>query len=294
MSNRALVSRVLYLGVMADGGGDPVRAFISYAHDSPAHSDLVREFWFFLHESGVAAWSDAAVAGQRLEWTRTMESALSVAEFVLVVASPEYRRRAAADRPGGETVGRGVEYEAGLIRERIYRDRHREFGRVLPVVLPGGSPGDVPDFLLPASSTVYTVSSFTVDGAESLLRVLTSQPSEIVPAAGRPPYLPPRPAPGDRRARAVEELVMRLRKLPAMETAQTRVRFRTMVAERRPFAGAVPGGGQDADRFVRALITALREVPGGLWALADTVHALHHGQPVDLEVRRLVEDLLIG
>lgn len=278
---------------MASGDGPPTRAFISYAHDTPEHRELVREFWFFLRKSGLDAWSDFAVGEQRREWTRTMESAVRQAEFILIVASPEYRRRAAADRPAGDTAGRGVEYEAGLIRERLYQDRDRWFTRVLPVILPGGSRGDVPDFLLPASSTVYTVTDFTVAGAERLLRVLTGQPGEIVPATGEPPHLPPRPAPGDRRARLADDLVMRLRTLPAMETPQTRARFRTMVAERLPAGPALPGE-QDTDSFLRALVVALERVPGGLWALSDTVHALHRGQRVDLEVRRLVEHLLIG
>jgi hypothetical protein len=284
---------MLYVEVMANGGGRPVRAFMSYAHDTAAHREMVREFWYFLRGAGLDAWCDFGAAEKRLEWTRTMESEMSRAEFILVVASPEYRRRAAADRPPGETVGRGVEYEAGLIRERLYQDRHRWFARVLPVVLPGGSHRDVPDFLLPTTSTVYTVSDFTVVGAERLLRVLTGQPSEIVPATGEPPHLPPRPAPGDWRTRVADDLVLQLGKLPAMATLQTRAHFFTMVAERLPSAPAVPGD-QDTDRFLRALVAALKQVHGGLWALSDTVHALHRGEPVDLEVRRLVERHLIG
>lgn len=278
---------------MTNGVGPPTRAFISYAHDTPAHRELVREFWFFLHRYGVDAWSDFHPAEVRQELPRTMESELHRAEFILVVASPEYRRRSAADRPPGETVGRGVEYEAGLIRERLYSDRHRWFSRVLPVILPGGSRGDVPAFLLPTAGTVYQVTAFTVAGAEELLRVLTAQPGEIAPVTGPRPHLPPRSAPEDRHERLVDELVAEMRALPAMATPATRALFRRMVEERLPSALAVPSD-QDGDRFLRDLIAALERLPAALWALADTVHALHRGQTVDHQVRRLVEHLMIA
>lgn len=289
--NWRAVSRTLYLQVMANGDGQPIRAFLSYAHDTPGHRELVREFWFFLRRYGVDAWADFNPAEQRQEWPRTMESEVHRAEFILVIASPEYRRRSAADRPPGETVGRGVEYEAALIRERLYGDRHRWFSRVLPVILPGVSRDDVPAFLLPATSTVYWVTDFTVEGAEQLLRVLTGQPGEIVPAPGLRPHLPPRSAPTSRRERLVGDLIARLRALPAMENPRTRALFRTMVAERLPSTPAVPGD-QDTDRFLQELIIALERIPGGLWALSDAIHALHRGQAVDNEVRRLVERLV--
>ncbi|MFI7370688.1 TIR domain-containing protein [Actinoplanes sp. NPDC049668] len=301
---------------MAHDGGRPARTFISYAHDNPEHRSLVREFWFFLRKSGLDAWSDFESAERRLEWPRTMESELARAEFILIIASPEYRRRAAADRPPGEIVGRGVEYESAFIRDRIYHDRHRWFARVLPVVLPGGSTDDLPEFLLPRTSTVYRVTDFSVAGAKGLLRVLTDQPSEIAPPIGEPPFLaplpapgdqpseiappigkppfpPPLPAPGDQRARLADDLVAQLRELPAMETAQTKAHFHAMIAGRLPVA-PVASGDQDTDRFLRHLVTGLTEVPNGLWTLSGTVHFLHPDQPVDVEVRRLVEAFLRG
>ena len=46
--------------------------------------------------------------------------------------------------------------------------------------------------LAPASATRYEVTSYTVAGAERLLRVLTGQPAEIEPGLGPVPDLPPR------------------------------------------------------------------------------------------------------
>ena len=92
--------------------------------------------------------------------------------------------------------------EAGLIRNLMYEDQKAGLRRVLPVVLPGCSPNDIPLWLLPASASYYRVSEFTVSGAEKLLRVLTGQPSEIEPPLGIPPVLPTRSGPASRISRA--------------------------------------------------------------------------------------------
>jgi hypothetical protein len=39
-------------GLGMDGAGEPVRVFISYAHDDEAHQERVREFWLFLRAHG--------------------------------------------------------------------------------------------------------------------------------------------------------------------------------------------------------------------------------------------------
>ena len=79
-----------------------------------------------------------------------------------------------------------------LIRDRFYADQEAGLQQVLPVVLPGGSAGDLPLWLFPASTTHYPVTGYTVAGAEALLRVLTGQPRETVPGLGAVPGLPPR------------------------------------------------------------------------------------------------------
>jgi hypothetical protein len=286
------VSRALYREVMPGDEGPvaPARAFISYAHDSAEHRDRVRRFWHFLWANGVEAWCDLEVGEQRREWTRLVESAMDDGRFILIVASPEYRLRAAADRPAGRPDGRGVEYEAGLIRERIYRDRDIWFPRVLPVVLPGCSSDDVPDFLLPFSSTVYRVDDYTVSGAENLLRVLTNQPGELRPVPGPRPALPPR---SNGRGAGFDELVGKLATLPVMATAEARAQFIAMTADR--LGGPVDvADDPDVFRFLQTLIYRLEGRPGGLAGLAATVRSLHRDQPVDRDVRLLVEKLLVS
>ena len=67
-------------------------------------------------------------AETRQDWTLWMQHQLRDADFVLVVASPEYKRRAEGDAPPGE--GRGVQWEAELIRDAYYNDRESGVRRI--------------------------------------------------------------------------------------------------------------------------------------------------------------------
>ena len=80
----------------ARGGTDaaPVRVFVSYAHDDAAHEERVREFWLFLRANGIDARLDLPAAEQRQDWAQWMTRQVRDADRVLVVASPEYKRRA--------------------------------------------------------------------------------------------------------------------------------------------------------------------------------------------------------
>jgi hypothetical protein len=121
----------------------------SYAHESDEHDDAVRDLWVLLRARGVDAVLDTPAAERRQDWPLWMADELRGCDYVVVVCSPEYRRRAEGRTAADE--GRGVPYEAFLIREMLYRDRDRWFGRILPVLLPGRGPDDVPDWLGPYS-----------------------------------------------------------------------------------------------------------------------------------------------
>ena len=172
------------------GQAAPPRVFVSYAHDDDAHVERVRDFWLFLRANGVDARLDLSAAEERQDWAQWTTREVRDADRILVVASPGYRRRDAGDAEPGE--GRGVQFEARLIRDRFYDDQKAGLKLVLPVVLPGCSADDLPSWLAPASATRYTVTDYTVAGAEKLLRALTGQPGETVPDLGTVPYLPPR------------------------------------------------------------------------------------------------------
>jgi hypothetical protein len=167
----------------------PVRAFVSYAHDSAEHQEAVRALWSFLRASGVDARLDLSAAEEPRDWSIWMSDQIRDCEFVLVIGSPEYRRRAEARAHNDE--GRGVQWEAALIRNVLYSDPKGSRARILPVILPGRGIEDLPDWLTPATSTVYRVDDFSVIGAESLYRVLTRQPRALEPPLGPVQILPP-------------------------------------------------------------------------------------------------------
>jgi hypothetical protein len=164
----------------------PPRVFLSYAHDSDAHREAVRNLWVFLCANGVDARIDRVAAERRQDWTLWMEEQVATADHVLVIASPAYKQRAGHEAEPDQ--GRGVQYEARLVRNLFYENQS-DLQRFLPVVLPGGSTDDVPTFLSPAIATVYRVSAFTIPGAESLLRVLHGWPGEVQPTIGPAPDL---------------------------------------------------------------------------------------------------------
>ena len=221
-----------------------------------------------------------------------IDSEFAAVDFILVVASPAYRRRATGYRNGA--WGRGVEYEASLIRELLYADRARWFRRILPVVLPGRSRDELPEFLLPISATVYRVTDFTIAGAESLLRYLTDQAGEPTPEIGVIPELrprripPPRPPVPSGRVETLDQLVAALSKLPIVATAGARRTFIEMIAERLDRDLAVDSEA-DLASYLRRLIDELAVRPGGLAACADVVELLHRGTHMASFIRQLVE-----
>ncbi|MDR1265043.1 MAG: CHAT domain-containing protein [Propionibacteriaceae bacterium] len=155
------------------------RVFISYAHDTPEHERVVADFWVFLRQCGVDARLDVYAAQFPQDWPLWMETEITAADFVLMIASPAYRRRSGAEAAPGE--GRGVQWEARLIRDAVYSDQEAGGKRFLPVVLPGRSAEELPVWAAPASHTYYTVTSYTPAGVEPLLRYLTDQTQPMPP-----------------------------------------------------------------------------------------------------------------
>ncbi|WP_051570967.1 toll/interleukin-1 receptor domain-containing protein [Cryptosporangium arvum] len=176
-----------------------VRVFLSYAHDSPEHSADVRTLWTLLRERGIDARLDLPAAERRTDWPAWMRRQIDRADFVLVIASPEYRRT--ADGLAERHERRGVRFEAMELVEELYRDHESGTRKIVPVVLPGRTRDDVPRFLRPYSTTYVEVGELSGVGVERLLRLLTDQPSVVGVELGEPPAFGPRlpvatPVPG--------------------------------------------------------------------------------------------------
>ena len=165
------------------------RVFVSYTHDSAEHKALVLEFGTFLRAHGIDAELDQWFTDQRRDWYAWMLDLARRADFIVVVASPVYRRVGDGDVPAHEN--RGAQSEASIFRELLHSDRETWVRKLLPVVLSGYTPEDIPLFLQPRTGDHYLVTEFTEAGAIDLLRVLTGQPAQHRPPLGPRPVLPP-------------------------------------------------------------------------------------------------------
>ncbi|MDT5023982.1 MAG: hypothetical protein QOE61_408, partial [Micromonosporaceae bacterium] len=112
-------------------GGVSVRVFISYAYDSPEHVDAVRALWELLRSLGIDAKLDRSFEGESQDWPLWMLEQFREADFVIVVASDGYRRR--ADGIADADDGRGVQFEAGVLRDLVMGDRRAWSKRILTV-----------------------------------------------------------------------------------------------------------------------------------------------------------------
>jgi len=97
----------------------PPRVFISYAYDSERHKQQVHEFACFLRaEGGVDVRFDLWDANRRQDWSVWIVEQVREADFVIVVASPAYKCR--AEGGAGSSEGRGVQFEAALLRDPAF------------------------------------------------------------------------------------------------------------------------------------------------------------------------------
>lgn len=169
---------------------EPPRVFVSYAHESDEHKAQVLAFATFLRGVGIAAMLDQWALDSRRDWSAWAGSEMTAADFVLVVASKQYRRFGDGSGPNGEN--RGIQSEAALLRELVHSDRATWLPKILPVLLPGHDADEIPLFLQPHSASHYPVTSFDIEGADELLRVILQQPGYPTPEiAAAPPILPP-------------------------------------------------------------------------------------------------------
>ncbi|MBK1785504.1 toll/interleukin-1 receptor domain-containing protein [Prauserella sp. ASG 168] len=171
-----------------------MRVFISYTHDDDQHREAVRELATLLVDNGIEVDLDAWSEKHRHDWYVWATRGITEADFVLVIASAEYRRM--GDGNGPAHLNLGGQSEAALLRELVQSRREEFTKKILPVILPGHTVDEIPFFLQPYAATRYELDSITAEGAESLLRVIFGKPEHLPPPLGTPPTLPPRSGPG--------------------------------------------------------------------------------------------------
>jgi hypothetical protein len=158
--------------------------FLSYSHDSEIHKDRVRELAEKLITSGVPAQLDQYQPFPPEGWPSWMIRRIVEAQFVVVVCTEAYYKRAMGlEEPG---IGGGAVWESQIITQVLY-DAQGQNRKFIPVVLDEAFRRFVPTFL--KAYTTPNVS--TSDGFVELLRFLTNQPAHIPPPLGKPISLPP-------------------------------------------------------------------------------------------------------
>jgi hypothetical protein len=148
------------------------KVFVSYSQDTPEHGERVLALTQALRSDGVDAISDHFVTAPEQGWARWMVDELAAADFVLLVVSEGYRKKAEDQVPRG--VGRGVKWESHLSLQEIYEADARNT-KFIPILLEGVTDSEIPAVL--RAWTWYRVP----DGYEALLRRLFDAP-KIVPA----------------------------------------------------------------------------------------------------------------
>jgi hypothetical protein len=155
----------------------PPKVFISYSQDSPEHMARVLKLADQLRTDGIDADIDQYESSPPHGWPTWMERQISDANFILVVCTETYKRRADGKEEYGK--GRGVIWESILTTQYLYNAAATNT-KFIPVVFENSHVEFIPIHLQPAS--YYAVA--TEDGYENLYRRLTNQPKVVKPPLG--------------------------------------------------------------------------------------------------------------
>lgn len=165
------------------------RAFISYAHDSQEHKEDVRLFARLLMANGIDVDLDQWEEGERKDWSRWATEGILGADYVLVIASPQYA--AVGDGIGPITGNHGARAEALTLRNLQHTDPHIWEAKLLPVILPGNTVTELPHFVAANIKDHYQIRALSKPGIEDLVRVITKQRRRVKPPLGEVPHLLP-------------------------------------------------------------------------------------------------------
>lgn len=161
---------------MPAGDGRP-RVFVSYAQESPVHKEAVMKLCRLLTRAGIDVRVDQDGLEHRRDWDEWTTTQILRTDYVIVVASPSYRKVGDGELTD-DTRHRGIRSEYRRLADLLHRQRDRWTKKLLPVVLPGRSPDEIPLTFLPAIADYYEVPALTLDAAADLLKVLFTAPAE--------------------------------------------------------------------------------------------------------------------
>ena len=169
------------------------KVFISYSHDSKAHSERVLALAIALGENGIAVELDQFHVDEIIDWPEwgNEQTSKEHSDFVLCVCTAEYRDRSEGKVPPDE--GKGVIWEARLLEDDLYDEKGNS--RVIPVLFDDEPESSIVRFL--RGWTFCRLQDFALTDLEYLriLRILTGQARVVKNPVGSIPDLPPDPLP---------------------------------------------------------------------------------------------------
>ena len=209
------------------------KALLSYSHDSDEHRARVLALSDRLRDLGIDCMIDRYVLAPPLGWPKWMDEQVEWADFVLVVCTERYRKRAEGkEQPG---VGNGVRFETTLLFQELYEAGTR-YDKYVPVLFEKADRAHVPRPLAAAMSYLLEADA----DFESLYRRLTNQPEVAKKPLGKIVAMPPRNAlaplpPRAPRDRSVSKLSVEAvrEQLRTALTLDRTGQWKTLVAECR-------------------------------------------------------------
>ncbi|NOQ13899.1 MAG: TIR domain-containing protein [Methyloprofundus sp.] len=159
-----------------------VRVFISYAHESEELSDEVLELSNYLRSQGIDSEIDQYEEAPPEGWPKWMMRQVQEADYVLIVCSELFYKR--ANDNSGNDDGLGVKWETSLILQQLYT-LNTNNKKYIPIVLHGNDKKYIPLPLQP-----YTYYPFKeLEGREKLRdRVLGISKSKRPPLGKVPEH----------------------------------------------------------------------------------------------------------
>lgn len=181
----------------------PPRVFISYSHDSAEHKQWVLNFASTIRERGTDVVLDQWDLNPGDDLPHFMETQLEAADFVIMVCTERYVKKANA----GEG---GVGYEKMIMTSNLLSKI--DSSKVIPIIRQRGT-DHMPTFL---KTKVYINFSNDDDveyNLDELLRTLLNAPLFKKPEIGKNPFKPIEEARPDRTANGVLEVMKAVAKL---------------------------------------------------------------------------------
>lgn len=169
------------------------KVFISYSHDSTAHSARVLAFAMALRDHGIDVGLDQFHTEEIIDWPRwcNEQTSRDCSDFVLCICTAEYHRRIEGNVPPER--GKGVYWEASLLDDDIYDAKGNR--RLIPVLFDGEPEASIPRFLRGWTFCRLRNFALTNSGYEHVLRILTAQARVVKNPLGTVPVLPPEGSP---------------------------------------------------------------------------------------------------